>query len=555
MSENVGSIERLFEKPCFSTTSNGCFCSRLLFWAQPGVPRDGKMQQSLNKLQFPLSICAGLYYNIPCLVKITVLRRKALRDLLGRARQPAEERLGRLWGIMALSIKPYIENKERIHLIGIGGVSMSALGELLLSLGVPVSGSDRLKTDVTARLESLGAKIIYEHKAENVAGASLIVRTAAVHDDNPEIVRAHELGIPVMERAEAWGHLMRDYDNVVCLAGTHGKTTSTSMMTLMTMEAGLDPTVMVGSNLPAIGGTLRIGGKGCFVAESCEYCNSFLRFAPTVAVVLNVEEDHLDFFKDLNDIIHSFRSFVELTPMNGLVVVNGDDPNAMRAVDGLDRRIRTFGVNANADVRATDIRDENGYYRFTVLVEGREYAKVELSVPGRHNMLNALACCAVAEFLGVPGAAAEKGLNKFAGSSRRFQLVGKMPNGATVVDDYAHHPSEMKATLMTAKEMRFDRILCAFQPHTYTRTKALFPEFVEALKLCDQAVLAPIYAAREQNTVGVYSSDLAKEVPGAVAFDSFVEIADYLRGEAGPNDLVLTMGAGNINQVGPMLIK
>ena len=456
---------------------------------------------------------------------------------------------------MALSIKPYIENKERIHLIGIGGVSMSALGELLLSLGVPVSGSDRLKTDVTARLESLGAEITYEHKAENVEGASLIVRTAAVHDDNPEIVRAHALDIPVMERAEAWGHLMRDYDNVVCLAGTHGKTTSTSMMTLMTMEAGLDPTVMVGSNLPAIGGTLRIGGKGCFVAESCEYCNSFLRFAPTVAVVLNVEEDHLDFFKDLNDIIHSFRSFVELTPMNGLVVVNGDDPNAMRCVDGLDRRIRTFGLNANADVRAEDIRDENGYYRFTVLVEGWEYAKVALSVPGRHNMLNALACCAAAEFLGVPGEAAEKGLNKFTGSSRRFQLVGKMPNGATVVDDYAHHPSEMKATLSTAREMHFDRILCAFQPHTYTRTKALFPEFVEALKMCDQAVLAPIYEAREQNTVGIYSSDLADQVPGAVAFDTFEEIADYLRREAGPNDLVLTMGAGNINQVGPMLIR
>ena len=224
---------------------------------------------------------------------------------------------------MALSIKPYIDNKERIHLIGIGGVSMNSLAELLLSRGVPVSGSDRLHTDVTARLESLGAKITYEHRAENVEGASLIVRTAAVHDDNPEVVRAHELGIPVMERAEAWGHLMRDYDNVVCLAGTHGKTTSTSMMTLMTMEAGLDPTVMVGSNLPAIGGTLRIGGKGCFVAESCEYCNSFLRFAPTVAVVLNVEEDHLDFFKDLNDIIHSFRSFVELTPMNGLVGQRG----------------------------------------------------------------------------------------------------------------------------------------------------------------------------------------------------------------------------------------
>ena len=298
-----------------------------------------------------------------------------------------------------------------------------------------------------------------------------------------------------------------------------------------------------------------IGGKGCFVAESCEYTNSFLRFAPTVSVILNVEEDHLDFFKDINDIIHSFHEFAELTPMNGLVVVNHDDPNAMRAVAHIDRRIRTFGTTSDADVYPTEVRDENGYYRFTVNIDGKEYAKVALSVPGRHNMLNALACCAAAEFLGVPGEAAEKGLNKFTGSSRRFQLVGKMPNGATVVDDYAHHPSEMKATLSTAKEMHFDRILCAFQPHTYTRTKALFPEFVDALKQCDQAILAPIYAAREQNTIGIYSSDIAKEVPGAVSFDTFDEIADYLRKNAGPNDLVLTMGAGNINTVGPMLIK
>ncbi len=241
--------------------------------------------------------------------------------------------------------------------------------------------------------------------------------------------------------------------------------------------------------------------------------------------------------------------------MNGLVVVNGDDPHAMRSVAGTNRKVRTFGTSVTSDVYPTDVRDENGYYRFTVMVEGKKYAKVALSVPGRHNMLNALACCAAAEFLGVPGDAAERGLNKFTGSSRRFQLVGKMPNGATVVDDYAHHPSEMKATLNTAKEMHFDRILCAFQPHTYTRTKALFHEFVEALGMCDQAVLAPIYAAREKNTIGIYSSDIAREVPGAVSFDSFDEIADYLRKEAGPNDLVLTMGAGNINEVGPMLIK
>ena len=371
---------------------------------------------------------------------------------------------------MALSIKPYIENKERIHLIGIGGVSMNSLAELLLSKGVPVSGSDRLRTDVTARLEALGASITYEHRPENVEGASLIVRTAAVHDENPEIVRAHELGIPVMERAEAWGHIMRDYDNVVCLSGTHGKTTSTSMMTMMTIEAQMDPTVMVGSNLPAIGGTLRIGGKGCFVAESCEYTNSFLRFAPTVSVILNVEEDHLDFFKDINDIIHSFHEFAELTPMNGLVVVNHDDPNAMRAVAHIDRRIRTFGTTPDADVYPTEVRDENGYYRFTVNIDGKEYAKVALSVPGRHNMLNALACCAAAEFLGVPSEAAEKGLNKFTGSSRRFQLVGRMPNGATVVDDYAHHPSEMKATLSTAKEMHPVRVPAA---HLYAHQGAV----------------------------------------------------------------------------------
>ncbi len=455
---------------------------------------------------------------------------------------------------MALSIKTYIENKEIIHLIGIGGVSMSALAELLLSKGVPVTGSDRQETEVTDRLASLGANIVYEHKAGNVEGASLVVRTAAVHDDNPEVVRAREKGIPVLERAEAWGHIMRDYENVICVAGTHGKTTTTSMLTLITMEAGLDPTVMVGSNLPAIGGTLRIGGKNCFVAESCEYTNSFLKFAPTVAVVLNVEEDHLDFFKDIDDIVSSFHRFCALTPESGLVVVNSDDENAMRCVKSLERPVRTFGLNDRADVTAEDIIDENGYYRFTAKVNDKAYAKIKLHVPGKHNMMNALACCAAAEFLGVSGETVAKGLREFTGSSRRFQYVGKMACGATVIDDYAHHPSEMQATLSTAKEMNVSRILCAFQPHTYTRTKALFSDFVEALKQCDIAVLAPIFAAREKNTIGIYSSDLAKEVPGAKSFESFEEIADYLRKEAKANDLVLTMGAGNIDEVGPMLL-
>ena len=420
---------------------------------------------------------------------------------------------------------------------------------------MPVTGSDRTETDVTDRLELLGARITYAHLPENVEGASLVIRTAAVHDDNPEIVRAHELGIPVIERAQAWGQMMIEYNNVICLSGTHGKTTTTSMMTMIAMRAAMDPTVMVGSNLPAIGGTLRIGGHGTFVAEACEYCNSFLSFAPTIAVVLNVEADHLDFFKDIDDIVHSFHEFCELVPVGGLIVANADDENAMRAVEGAERTVLTFGLSESADVWADKIEVQNGYYRFDVMAGKYLYCHVELQVPGRHNMMNALACCAVSRFLGIPGETVSAGLDAFTGSSRRFQRTGVTAKGAVVVDDYAHHPSEMCATLKAARQMNFKRIICAFQSHTYTRTKALFNDFVEALKLCDLAVLAPIYAAREQNTIGIYASDLAAQVPGARAFDSFEEIADFLREEAGEGDLVITMGAGDIYRVGEMLVE
>lgn len=456
---------------------------------------------------------------------------------------------------MAPSIQYCIQEKKPVHLIGIGGVSMNSLAELLLSKGVPVTGSDRTETDVTDRLELLGARITYAHLPENVEGASLVIRTAAVHDDNPEIIRAHELGIPVIERAQAWGQMMIEYNNVICLSGTHGKTTTTSMMTMIAMRAAMDPTVMVGSNLPAIGGTLRIGGHGTFVAEACEYCNSFLSFAPTIAVVLNVEADHLDFFKDIDDIVHSFHEFCELVPAGGLIVANADDENAMRAVEGAERTVLTFGLSEGADVWADKIETQNGYYRFDVMAGKYLYCHVELQVPGRHNMMNALACCAVSRFLGIPGETVSAGLGAFTGSSRRFQRTGVTAKGAVVVDDYAHHPSEMCATLKAARQMNFKRIICAFQSHTYTRTKALFNDFVEALKLCDLAVLAPIYAAREQNTIGIYASDLAAQVPGARAFDSFEEIADFLREEAGEGDLVITMGAGDIYRVGEMLVE
>lgn len=455
---------------------------------------------------------------------------------------------------MAISIQRSIKERKTIHLIGIGGVSMSALAELLLSYGVPVTGSDRQESPVTERLERLGAHITYAHLPENVEGASLVIRTSAVHDDNLEVIRAGEWSIPVLERAEAWGELMADYRDVICFSGTHGKTTSTSMMTMITMQAGSDPTVMVGSHLPAIGGTLRIGAHDCFVAEACEYCNSFLSFRPTVAVILNVEEDHLDFFKDIDDIVASFRRFCALVPENGIVVANADDPNAVRSVRDA-KRVVTFGESERADVRAVDISSENGYYRFTVLVRGEFYADIELSVPGRHNVMNALACCAAAEFLGIPGETAAEGLRQFTGSSRRFQRMGKTARGAVVVDDYAHHPSEMRATLRTARQMGFRRIFCAFQPHTYSRTKALFGDFVEVLTQCDRAVLAPIFAAREKNTIGISSAELAAEVPGAIALESFDEIADYLARETGEGDLILSMGAGNINAICEKLVK
>lgn len=456
---------------------------------------------------------------------------------------------------MPESLNTYIAQKSKIHLIGIGGVSMSALGELLVSKGVPVTGSDRMQSNITDKLEKLGIKIAYAHLPQNVEGADLIIRTAAVHDDNPEIARAYALGIPVMERAEAWGELMLDYENVICLAGTHGKTTTTSMMTMIAIEAALDPTVMVGSHLPAIDGTLRVGENTYFVAESCEYCNSFLKFHPTVAVVLNVEEDHLDFFSGIEDIIVSFHNFCALTPESGLLVLNGDDKNALRCAEGLNRTVYTFGTTEESKVYAQNITDENGYFRFAVMVDGEEYARVALSVPGYHNMMNALACCAVSHFLGISGEATARGLARFTGSSRRFQKMGTMACGALVVDDYAHHPSEMNATFSAAKKMNFERILCVFQPHTFSRTKALFSDFVNALKVCDEVILAPIYAAREQNREGVSSEDLASELSNAIAIDSFEDIAEYLRKHSKKGDLVLTMGAGNINEIAFKIVE
>ena len=451
-------------------------------------------------------------------------------------------------------IRQYMVPGKRAHLIGIGGVSMSPLAEVLHRAGIAVHGSDMRESEAVEHLRSLGIEVCIGHYGKNIDGCDYIIRTAAVHDSNPEIVAAHERGIPVFERAQAWGAIMQHYQNAVCIAGTHGKTTTTSMMTHITMAAALDPTIMVGGTLPLLGSGYRVGHGSTIVLESCEYCNSFLSFFPTVAVILNVEADHLDFFKNLADVEHSFRRFAELVPDRGSVIVNADDAGAMTSVAGIAHPVVTFSLNSDkADFRAGDLQYRNGRPEFDILRRGEQYCHVALRVPGTHNVLNALAAAAAADALGIDGEAVSRGLGSFTGAGRRFEHKGNY-NGAEVYDDYAHHPGELHALLTTAKTLGYRRILCAFQPHTYSRTKALFREFVEELKIPDVTILMEIFAARETDTLGISSKDLADAIPGAVYCRTLDEVTDTLRSIAREGDLILTVGAGDIYLAGEKLL-
>ncbi len=451
-------------------------------------------------------------------------------------------------------ISDYLLPGKRVHLVGIGGVSMCPLAEVLRGMGLSVQGSDMTEGDTVRHLRSLGIAVAIGHNAENLGGCDFVVRTAAVHDSNPEIAGAVARGIPVYERAQAWGAIMRHYPNALCVAGTHGKTTTTSMCTHIFMAAQADPTVMIGGTLPLLHAGYRVGHGETIILESCEYCNSFLSFFPTVAVILNVEEDHLDFFKDLQDIEHSFRAFAELVPPGGHVVANADDAHAMEALRELDRPLFTFALDHPADCTAANLTETEEGPSFDVCVHGERYAHVSLRVHGRHNVLNALAAAAAAWVLDLPGSAVEAGLGEFTGAGRRFEHKGTY-HGAEIYDDYAHHPDELHALLTTAKELGYQRLVVAFQPHTYTRTAMLFDHFVEELKLADVAVLAEIYAAREQNTLGISSADLCRRIPGAVYCSTLDKVADQLRLLARPGDLILTVGAGDIYRAGEKLLK
>ena len=446
-------------------------------------------------------------------------------------------------------LKRYLVPGTHVHLVGIGGVSMRPLGLVLKGMGLQVSGSDMNSSVSTNELIAKGVDVAIGHRAENVAGAACVIRTAAAHNDNPEIAQARFLGIPVFERSEAWGVIMQAYKNALCIAGTHGKTTTTSMMTHILMEANWDPTVMIGGELPLLHAGHRVGQGDTILLESCEYCDSFLNFFPTLAVILNVEADHLDYFKDLRDVQKSFRKFAQLS--SGGILANGDDLHTAQALRGLD--YVSFGIGEKNRIRAVNICDD--WRHFDVVCDGKHYCHLDLAVIGRHNVLNALAAAGAAWLLGIEGDAVSHGLSTFHGARRRMEFKGEY-NGAQVYDDYAHHPDELAATIAAVRTMpACKRLVVAFQPHTYTRTKALFDDFVRELKKPDMVVLAEIYAARERNTIGISSRDLLTQVPGSIYCETLPQVTAYLKEIARPGDIILTVGAGDIFRAGEAMLR
>lgn len=453
-----------------------------------------------------------------------------------------------------MGFETYMHPGKRGHLIGIGGVSMSPLAEVLKGMGLDIKGSDMNDSDTVKHLRELGISVAVGHRSENIApNTDFVVRTAAVHDDNCEIIRAHELGIPVFERTQAWGAIMRNYQNALCISGTHGKTTTTSMCTHILMAAEQDPTVMIGGTLPLLHAGHRVGRGNTIIMESCEYYNSFHSFFPTIAVILDIEADHLDFFKDLEEIKASFRKFASLVPPDGTIIANIDDENTMDALAPLGRELFTFGMHDNANVYPVNITRVGAQSEFDVMYNGRFFTHVNLRVPGEHNIKNALAAAASAIALGINATAVKYGLSAFTGAGRRFEYKGKF-NGADIYDDYAHHPGELKALFDAIELLGYNRRIVVFQPHTFSRTSALFDDFVKQLRRPDITYLAEIYAAREKNTVGISSADLARHIPNSLFFDTFDELEKSLRFTASPGDIILTVGAGDVYKIGENLV-
>ena len=450
-------------------------------------------------------------------------------------------------------IDKLLKEKKRIHFIGIGGSGMCPLAEILHTWGYEISGSDNNPGDNIDKLRGLGMKVILGQKAENIEGAEIIVYTAAILKDNPELVAALASGIPCFERAALFGAISRMYSDCIAVCGTHGKTTVTAMLTQVLVMAEKDPSAVIGGRLPLIDSHGIAGKSDTLVCEACEFNNHYHELDPNVAIILNVDEDHLEFFKNLDNIIASFNKFANMT--TDTVIYNGDDANTVKALEGVDKKLISFGRYNECDYSPANITYNRGAFaEFDVMHKGEKIAHLKLNIPGEHNILNSLAPFAAAKNAGCSDDECEKGISSFGGAGRRFEVLGEF-DGITIADDYAHHPSELEVTLNAVMKMGYNTVWAVFQPFTYSRTKLLFDDFVKVLQIPDKCVMTEIMGSREVNTYGIYTKDLAEKIPGSVWFNTFEEIADYVLANAKKGDIIITLGCGDIYKCAKIMVQ
>ena len=453
-----------------------------------------------------------------------------------------------------------LKKYKKVHMVGIGGVSMSGIAEILVNFGFQVTGSNNVETETTKKLEKAGIKVSIGHNEKNIIDQDVVVYSAAIKQDNPELVTAKSKNIPIIERADFLGELTRCYKDTITISGTHGKSTTTSMVSLCFLEALKDPSIQVGADIKQLDGNYKVGNSEYFIIEACEYVESFLKFSPKSEIILNIDNDHLDYFKNFENIKNAFVKYVKLLPDDGLLVVNGDDKNALDLIEYTNATSISYGIsNKNTDFFAVNIVfDNNGFPEFDVYAKGEFYGRIKLSIPGMHNVLNALACIALCDYYGINLNSIQKALLSFTGANRRFEFKGTV-NGANIYDDYGHHPTEIVATAKALMNKKYNKSWVVFQPHTYSRTKNLMDDFAKALLNFDNIIILDIYAAREKNTYGVTSKDLADKISSlgkdALYIPDFNDCVKYLKENLQENDIVITQGAGTVTEIGPMLLK
>ncbi len=442
---------------------------------------------------------------------------------------------------------------KRIHFIGIGGSGMCPLAEILRSEGFELSGSDMNESDTLDRIKSYGIPVYMGHKAENINGAELVVYSAAIKETNPERAEAVKRNIPCIERSVMLGIVTRRYRRSIAVSGTHGKTTTTAMLSQILIGSGFDPSAIIGGKLPFIGGNSYIGKSDIIVCEACEYVDTFLELNPYMSIILNIDADHLDYFKNLDNIKKSFNTFSKQT--TGVLVINGDDKNTLEAIEDVNIEKITYGFNKTNDYYAVNLKADKGIHeQFDLMYKGKKITTVKLIVPGKHNVYNALAAASAAHYLGATANEISENLHKFGGVHRRFEILGT-PMGITVADDFAHHPTELTVTLNAAMKMGFKKVWAVFQPHTFSRTAMLLDDFAQALKIPDEVIISEILPVRETNTYNIYSTDLGKKVPNSKCIDTFEDITKYVCDNAQEGDLILTMGGGNVYMCANMILK